>query len=225
MPTIARTTSPYPPLNVQVHTPRLSLLGATDGLLEQLVPVVRKGVVTEPPWPFDDPMSLYQDSPNREWAWLRGIWAGRAKVSDSFWRLYFVVVVEGDPVGMQDLVGNNFSTYGTVSTFSWLSPETRGLGLGKEVARRPRVHPHHRRAALDQLPGLDPELENLARRLGLHLDHGVRLDRPRGLGRDHDIAARHGDGLVGRRGLLLLAGAEQNGDRHDVLHPEHSEGS
>jgi hypothetical protein len=42
----------YPPLNVQVHTPRLSLLGETDELLERLVPVV--GPVAEPPWPFDD---------------------------------------------------------------------------------------------------------------------------------------------------------------------------
>jgi hypothetical protein len=63
------------------------LLGAAGDLLERLVPVVRKGVVTAAPWPFDDPMSLDKDSPDREWAWLRGVWAGRAKVSDSFWRL------------------------------------------------------------------------------------------------------------------------------------------
>ena len=127
------TASAYPPLNVQVHTPRLSLLGATDELLERLVPVVRKGVVTEPPWPFDDPMSLYKDSPDREWGWLRGVWAGRAKVSDSFWRLYFVVVVDGEPVGMQDLISSEFSAFGKVDTFSWLGPDVRGRGLGKEM--------------------------------------------------------------------------------------------
>jgi hypothetical protein len=27
-------------------------------------------VATTPPWPFDDPMSLYLDNPDREWAWL-----------------------------------------------------------------------------------------------------------------------------------------------------------
>jgi RimJ/RimL family protein N-acetyltransferase len=133
VPTIAMTASAYPPLNVQVHTPRLSLLGATDNLLQRLVPAVREGVVTVPPWPFDDPMSLYRDNPDREWAWLRAIWAGRAKVSDSFWRLYFVVVVDNQPVGMQDLIGNSFSTFGTVETFSWVSPQTRGQGLGKEM--------------------------------------------------------------------------------------------
>ncbi|MGI8613957.1 MAG: GNAT family N-acetyltransferase [Nocardioidaceae bacterium] len=133
MPAIAVTTSSYPPLNVQVHTPRLSLLGASDELLERLVPVVRKGVVTEAPWPFDDPMSLYKESPDREWAWLRGVWTGRGKVSDNFWRLYFVVVVDGEPVGMQDLVGTNFFAFGTVNTFSWVSPDVRGRGLGKEM--------------------------------------------------------------------------------------------
>jgi RimJ/RimL family protein N-acetyltransferase len=130
MPTIV---SSYPPLNVAVHTPRLSLLGATDELLERLVPVVRKGVVAAEPWPFDDPMSLYKDSPDREWSWLRGVWAGRGKVSDEFWRLYFVVVVDGEPVGMQDLIGTNFAAFGTASTFSWLSPDVRGRGLGKEM--------------------------------------------------------------------------------------------
>ena len=133
MPATAMTVSSYPPLNVQVHTPRLSLLGATDDLLERLVPAVRKGVATAAPWPFDDPMSLYKDSLDREWAWLRGVWAGRGRVSDSFWRLYFVVVVDGEPVGMQDLIGTDFSAFGTVSTFSWLSTGARGGGLGKEM--------------------------------------------------------------------------------------------
>src|SRR5262249_38999328 len=79
MPATSVTTSSYPPLNVQVHTPRLSLLEATDELRERLGPVVRKGVVTAAPWAFDDPMSLYKDNPDREWAWLRVVWASRAK--------------------------------------------------------------------------------------------------------------------------------------------------
>jgi RimJ/RimL family protein N-acetyltransferase len=111
----------------------LSLLGATDELLERLVPVVRKGVATEPPWPFDDPMSLYADSPDREWRWLRGIWAGRARVDHSFWRLYFVVMLDGEPVGMQDVIGVDFTAFRTVTTFSWLSPDVRRRGLGREM--------------------------------------------------------------------------------------------
>lgn len=131
--TNAKAESPYPPLNVQVHTPRLSLLGATDERLAQLIPLVRKGVVTEPPWPFDDPASLYMDGVEREWQWLRRIWRGRAMVEDDFWRLYFVVVADGEPVGMQDLVAHEFHDFATVTSFSWLGPDARGRGLGKEM--------------------------------------------------------------------------------------------
>jgi hypothetical protein len=53
------------------------LLGATDGLLYQLLPALRAGIVADAESPFDDPMSLYADSPQREWRWLRTIWAGR----------------------------------------------------------------------------------------------------------------------------------------------------
>ncbi len=79
----------YPPLNLAVRTPRLTLAAATDDLLERLVPVVRAGVVIDgEPAPFDDPMSLYEDSPTREWRWMRAIWGGRSRVDAAFWRLY-----------------------------------------------------------------------------------------------------------------------------------------
>ena len=123
----------YPPLDVEIRTPRLTLAGATDDLLERLVPLVRAGVADTEPWPFDDPISFYAESPEREWRWLRGIWAGRGRMSPDSWRLYFAVVVDGEPVGMQDLVGKNFARFGTVSSFSWLAPGRRGQGLGKEM--------------------------------------------------------------------------------------------
>ncbi len=123
----------YPPLNVEVRTPRLTLAGATDELLERLVPIVRAGVADAAPWPFDDPNSLYADNPDREWRWLRRIWAGRSRVDESFWRLYFVVLVNDEAVGMQDLKGVDFLKFGTVSTFSWLVPGQRGRGIGGEM--------------------------------------------------------------------------------------------
>ncbi|BEL04921.1 GNAT family protein [Actinoplanes sichuanensis] len=126
-------TYTYPPLNLMVRTPRLTLAGASDELLERLVPVVRAGIADTRPWPFDDPMSFYADSPDREWQWLRGIWRGRGTVTPQRWRLYFVVLVDGEPVGMQDLVGRDFDRFGTVSSFSWLAPGARRQGLGREM--------------------------------------------------------------------------------------------
>jgi RimJ/RimL family protein N-acetyltransferase len=224
VPTISKTASPYPPLNVQVHTPRLSLLGATDELLEQLVPVVRKGVVTTPPWPFDDPMSLYKDNPDREWAWLRAIWAGRAKVSDSFWRLYFAVVVDGKPVGMQDLIGNNFSSFGTVGTFSWLSPETRGLGLGKEM-RQAVLHLAFDGLGAQQADSaafVDNHASNSVSQAVGYLPNGTDWDTRRGdaaeinrwkLTREHWLKARRDDiELVGVADCLPVLGIQEPRD-------------
>ena len=124
---------PYPPLLLEVTTPRLRLRGATDDLLAGLLPVVRAGVVSTDEVPFDDPMSLYEDNPTREWRWLRGIWAARARADEHLWRLDFVVDVDGHLVGMQDLVAEDFSSFGRVGTFSWLAPEARGRGLGREM--------------------------------------------------------------------------------------------
>jgi len=127
-------TSAYPPLNLAVRTPRLTLAAATDDLLERLAPAVRAGVVPDgEPLPFDDPISFYEDNPVREWHWRRAIWKGRSRVDASFWRLYFVVCDDGEPVGMQDLKGVDFAAIGTVTSFSWLAPGARGRGLGREA--------------------------------------------------------------------------------------------
>ena len=123
----------YPPLNVTVRTPRLELRGASDDLLERLVPAVRDGIVSDGDSPFDDPMSLYDESPDREWKWLRAIWAGRGRVTPAFWRLYLVVMVDDEPVGMQDLIGDDFAQFGIVTTFSWLRPDRRAHGVGTEM--------------------------------------------------------------------------------------------
>lgn len=127
------TGSPYPPLNVAVCTPRLSLLGATDDLLMQLVPAVRDGIAVESPLGIDDPSSFYKDSPEREWSWLRRMWGGRGNLTDTHWRLYLVVVVDGVAVGMQDVWGDEFASFAAVESFSWLIPGERGRGLGTEM--------------------------------------------------------------------------------------------
>jgi RimJ/RimL family protein N-acetyltransferase len=124
----------YPLLDVRVSTPTLELRGATDDLLDQLADVVRSGGTSADPAPYDDPMSFYEPDPDlRVASWLRAIWRGRGRVEADAWRLYFVVVVDGQPVGMQDLIGVSFATFGTVTTFSWLSADQRGRGLGHEM--------------------------------------------------------------------------------------------
>ena len=124
----------YPLLDVRVATPRLELRGATDDLLDQLAEVVRAGKAYAEPAPYDDPMSFYEPDPDLRVAkWLRAIWRRRGEVEPGVWRLCFVVMVAGRPVGEQTLTGLDFSTFGTVTTFSWLSADERGRGLGQEM--------------------------------------------------------------------------------------------
>jgi RimJ/RimL family protein N-acetyltransferase len=78
--------------------------------------------------------SLYDESPEREWRWLRAIWAGRSRVEvDEWWRLYFVVLYEGSPIGVQDLIGVSFLTLRTDATFSWIGLQHQGKGFGREM--------------------------------------------------------------------------------------------
>lgn len=146
-------TLPYPPFEIEVTTPRLRLRGATDDLLERLIPIVRDGVVADDELPFDDPMSLYEPSPVREWRWLRAIWRARARTDESWWRLCFVVEVDGRLVGMQDLIAEDFATFASVTTFSWLAPGERGQGIGRE-ARSAVLH-----LAFDGLGGREASSE------------------------------------------------------------------
>ena len=125
---------PYPPLDARVVTPRLELRGATDDLLERLAPVVRAGKATADPPPWDDPSSFYEPDPEvRVHKWLQGIWRGRGTVSADRWRLYFVVIVDDEPIGMQDVIGDQFDSFGTVETSSWVSADVRQRGIGTEM--------------------------------------------------------------------------------------------
>jgi RimJ/RimL family protein N-acetyltransferase len=112
----------------------LELRGATDDLLERLAPVVRSGKATADPPPWDDPSAFYEEDPDvRVRKWLQGIWRGRGTVRPELWRLYFVVMAGDEPIGMQDLIGDQFESFGTVETSSWVSSDARRRGIGTEM--------------------------------------------------------------------------------------------
>ena len=107
---------------------------AERDLLERLAPIVRSGKATADPPPWDDPSSFYEPDPDvRVQKWLQGIWRGRGTVKPELWRLYFVVMVDGEPIGMQGLIGDQFDSFGTVETTSWLSSDVRQRGIGTEM--------------------------------------------------------------------------------------------
>ena len=124
----------YSPLDVRIVTPRLELRGATDELLERLAPLVGSGKAMADPPPWDDPCSFYEPDPDvRVSRWLQGVWRGRGTVSSERWRLYFVAFVDGEPIGQQDLTGDQFDAFGTVKSTSWVSSDARRRGIGIEM--------------------------------------------------------------------------------------------
>ncbi|HLS13623.1 MAG TPA: GNAT family protein [Beutenbergiaceae bacterium] len=124
----------YPPLLVRVRTPRLELRGASDDLLDRLAPLVFAGKAAADPPPYDDPISLYEPNPQtRVLSWLQGVWRARGLAGKDLWRLSFAVTVDEEPVGMQDVVGQRVADRWHTETFSWLSRDLRGTGLGKEM--------------------------------------------------------------------------------------------
>ncbi len=92
-----------------------------------------EGVFAPGAEPFDGESSFYEDPPASERKFLGGEWAARAKTSPTWWHLSFAVVVNDEPIGMQDITGVEFPTVRTVNSFSWLARSYQGLGLGKEM--------------------------------------------------------------------------------------------
>jgi RimJ/RimL family protein N-acetyltransferase len=197
----------YPLLDVHVSTPMLELHAAADDLLDQLAEVVRAGKTHADPAPYDDPMSFYEPDPDLRVAkWLRAIWRGRGKVEPDWWRLYFVVLVNGHPVGMQDLIGVNFATFGTVTSFSWLATDQRGRGLGHEMRAAILHLAFHGLGAKEA--GSDAFVDN-------HGSNAISRDlgyEPNG----SDWATRQGEPALLNRWRLTRANWEQH--RRDNIH-------
>jgi RimJ/RimL family protein N-acetyltransferase len=62
-------------------------------------------------------------------------WRAVGEWSPATWKLPFVVLHEGEVVGVQGLEGTDFPTLLTVDTFSWLVAGKRGRGLGQQMRR------------------------------------------------------------------------------------------
>lgn len=123
----------WPLFDLAVTTPRLELRYATDELLIALTSFHVTGVLADGAEPFDGDSSFYHRPPEAHRRFLLGEWGARAKTSPAWWHLSFAVIVDGEPVGMQDITGVDFQRVRTVSSFSWLGREHQGRGLGSEM--------------------------------------------------------------------------------------------
>lgn len=122
----------WPPARLRVVGPRVELRVATDSELLQLIELIDDGVHEPSTMPFSMPWT--ETEPNRRareaLAWY---WTARASMTTKSWNLQLAVFVDGEPVGVQDVIGNQFVNTRMVKTGSWLAMRHHGVGIGTEM--------------------------------------------------------------------------------------------
>jgi len=129
---VSRLVDHWPLFGLKVITPRIEIRLPDDGDLEELVDEVISGIHDPATTPFTMPWTD-APSPRREREALQWWWRQRAQWSASNWNFTGAVFVDGRPVGVQDLLGENFALLRTVHTGSWLGMRHQGQGIGTEM--------------------------------------------------------------------------------------------
>jgi len=131
--TIRQRLAAYVPLfGLIVSTPRLTLQMPTDPELVELLQVIEGGVHDPAFMPF---RLAWTDvpAPQRARESLSHWWGGRATWKPSDWQWTGAVHVDGQMVGVQDLMAQNFASLREVKTGSFLGLRHQGHGIGREM--------------------------------------------------------------------------------------------
>lgn len=121
----------WPLFGLAVRTPRLELRYPTDEDLMALGAL--SGAIHDPDFlPFSGTWSLLPDG-ERERTVLQYHWSQRGGWSASKWRLELVTVVDGQVVGTQGAMADDFPITRTLTTGSWLGRAHQGRGIGSEM--------------------------------------------------------------------------------------------
>jgi RimJ/RimL family protein N-acetyltransferase len=126
------TPTRWPLFQLRLVTERLLLRPLTDDDLDPLVAAVEAGIHPPDQQPFGRPWTDGEpdDVARRLYQFQ---WQCRASWSVERWRLPFVVEHDGEIIGSQDLMTNNFLVLREVTTGSWLTAAAQGRGFGKEM--------------------------------------------------------------------------------------------
>lgn len=122
----------WPLFGLSVRTPRVELRVVNEESAYALLDVASSGIHPPEFMPFTFP---WTDEPDgvRQQNSLRHYWRTRAELSPAKWMIEMAVHANGELVGSQALLGEEFPKKRVASSGSWLAQEHQGKGLGKEM--------------------------------------------------------------------------------------------
>jgi RimJ/RimL family protein N-acetyltransferase len=210
----------WPLFGLRIVTPRLEIRLPTDDDLPGLLEEIIFGVHDPESTPFSHAWTDVA-SPQRERDSLQWWWRQRAQWSPANWNFSGAVFVDGKPVGVQDLIADNFFVLRAVSTGSWLGLRHQGQGIGKEMRAAILHLAFGGLGAIEANSGAwhdNPRSRGVSDALGYELNGaslGLRRDKPDTminlrLSRDIWETRRRDDiEIIGLEACLELFGARQ----------------
>jgi RimJ/RimL family protein N-acetyltransferase len=116
----------WPFFDLRIGCGEVLLRGVTDADIDLLLAVLPDDLEMDP---SAERFAELDDDTDRRRLFAAEIWKHRGTWSPASWCLDLAVEVEGRPVGVQALEGDEFPLLRTVDSFSLLATEVRGRGL------------------------------------------------------------------------------------------------
>jgi RimJ/RimL family protein N-acetyltransferase len=122
----------WPLFGLRVVTPRVELRYPDDDIVADLAALTAKGVHDPATMPF---MIPWTDAPVEHLPRnsAQFFWRNRATWTTDEWHCTLAVLVDGEPLGVQDVFAKHFASLRTFETGSWLGRAHQSKGVGKEM--------------------------------------------------------------------------------------------
>lgn len=122
----------FPIDKIRLRTERLELRLPTNPELAELGQRAYEGIHPAREMPFYNPWTR-QTPTERARSVMQHHWKQLATWTPRQWILQFAVFYEGTPIGVQDVMANNFAVLREIASGSWLAKKWQGQGLGTEM--------------------------------------------------------------------------------------------
>jgi RimJ/RimL family protein N-acetyltransferase len=125
-------TPHWPLFDLVVRTPRLELRYPDDDLALEVAELTASPIHDANEMPFGVPWTDTADA-DLPRASMQHYWMRRGTWDPNDWNCMMAVVLDGEALGVQDLMATRFAETRLVKTGSWLTMRRQGEGIGKEM--------------------------------------------------------------------------------------------